>query len=1201
MIKYRGMKRASKIREDFGSRPEDLVLYVVFHSYLYYLFLRSVSHYIVSYSLSDFSRENDDFLVSNMLNRKKFSVDTISLQDFRRTYQEMKKNILKHGLPLFYSKAVPKEFGGKGKDPSHQASVNILIELLDRIGDEPPNPDSLFKEICLSISKHIVESENRKKEKSENGEDVIVGFKDLSMVVGLYLEDYSLYPEFEGFSWIKESSRLLSRVIESYLSIRKEYPKYFPLPREVTDEFSSSIDDLLSYMIKDLYDGDFSPRTVSNLVKSFPRISVEWLSSKDPRDGEEDEYGTEIYKIYEESFEDGESVLPVRDKNGEGGRYRNLPLSFLSLIVSSRYFVRRGYGSGFVLKEVGLLDEEEEKKEMPYSLRFSGRFNHSSEEINRQLFRAIAFTNFSYFFFVTYINGPTSNYIRIEDMYSSIGPDFDAIEKDYSQEFFTSGFEAFDSAFLLEEIDKFVRELDNFVGLDYTEKERLFGGISKAFSRALVNTLEPPDRGNQGSSFDLSEIPSKSPYGKPNIYALVFSSDPVKSPSLKKEAILYFRLLRKRSEGKDSHFVSPFTYITESLKNPLVFFSKYEKYFCELDKFYRSSVFIRGVFDKLAKAYRKVEMQDISPSDYVFGVVAFGYESPYSYYGTFTERLGDFLKQSNKYVEMMKKYAPLTSKMVVMVFYPKESSDTPLILASLPNWVKVVRPFRDVVEAMVKSGSCEEKLSEVIEANSLFKGEVVENLGRYLGENHKGVNPVRVQFFDPGSGQQVLQTSFINPFSRDGIQDLVFSEVYGKTRYAKGFRSSYSAGEEEKLDKFSPFKFLGKTAFYLNPGVTKTFKLFEWPFVALDLSYSRENLVLIREYIYNMFLNSPRFWEHFVDSMGRLYESLFNIEEVLGEWVSRETSIIRDFFYKMAEGDPSAGGGRAQALSLYGHLSYDLCFYGEDGKLTIKVYGEEGPFNSLLERNEKLSSSIFYRIKEEPRRFAHEEIKREISKNPGGVPPMVRMSVLEDLVPVDFALINVLPAEGYYEYLPALLFSGIYLRKNEVKREVWTKNKSLNNENLSLEALEKTSLSYKSDGSPYKNVIKYLSSKEEKSEKDIRREVFRLVFGWEGDDTTPKFGPLVSHLRFFFTITKRILQSHLEEYKKTKDKKELVDKIKSMGINEFGMSSYISLLILFYDKKEGSLVSKVFPILHLPKECWEDLGLDEIVGVRRKD
>ena len=101
MIKYRGMNGDSKIREDFGSRPEDLVLYVVFHSYLYYLFLRSVSHYIVSYSLSDFSRENDDFLVSNMLNRKKFSVDTISLQDFRRTYQEMKKNILKHGLPLF--------------------------------------------------------------------------------------------------------------------------------------------------------------------------------------------------------------------------------------------------------------------------------------------------------------------------------------------------------------------------------------------------------------------------------------------------------------------------------------------------------------------------------------------------------------------------------------------------------------------------------------------------------------------------------------------------------------------------------------------------------------------------------------------------------------------------------------------------------------------------------------------------------------------------------------------------------------------------------------------------------------------------------------------------------------------------------------------------------------------------------------------
>jgi hypothetical protein len=144
-------------------------------------------------------------------------------------------------------------------------------------------------------------------------------------------------------------------------------------------------------------------------------------------------------------------------------------------------------------------------------------------------------------------------------------------------------------------------------------------------------------------------------------------------------------------------------------------------------------------------------------------------------------------------------------------------------------------------------------------------------------------------------------------------------------------------------------------------------------------------------------------------------------------------------------------------------------------------------------------------------------------------------------------------------------------------------------------------LSYKTDGNPYKNIIKYLSSKEESSEKDIRKEVYRMVFGWEGDDTTSKFGPLVSHLRFFFTITKRILQSHLEEYKKTKDKKKLIDKIKSMGINEFGMSSYISLLILFYDKKEGSLVSKVFPILHLPKECWEDLGLDEIIGVRRKD
>jgi hypothetical protein len=1201
MIKYKGMSGHSKIREDFGSRPEDLVLYVVFHSYLYYLFLRSVSHYIVSYSLSDFSRESDDFLVSNILNRRKFSVDTISLQDFRRTYQEMKKNILKHGLPLFYSKAVPKEFGGKGKDPSHQASVNILLELLDRIGDEPPNPDSLFKEICLSISKHIVESENKKGEKSEKGEDVVVGFKDLSMVVGLYLEDYSLYPEFEGFSWIKESSRLLSRVIESYLSVRKKYPKYFPLPKEVTDKFSSSIDDLLSYMIKDLYDRDFSPKAVSNLVRSFPRISVEWLSSKDPREGEGDEYGAEVYKIYEESFEDEESVLPVRDKNGEGGRYRNPPLSFLSLTVSSKDFVRREYGSGFILKEVGLLDEEEDKKDMPYSLRFSGRFNHGSEEINRQLFRAIAFTNFSYFFFVTYINGPTSNYVRIEDMYSSIGPDFDAIEKDYSQEFFTSGFEVFDSAFLSEEIDKFVIELDNFVGLDYTEKKRLFGGISKAFSRALVDTLKPPDRGDHGFSFEFSELPSKSPYGEPKISALVFSSHPVKSTSLKKEAVLYFRMLRKRSEGKIRNFVSPFTYVTESLKNPLVFFSKYKKYFCELDEFYKSSVFIKGVFDKSARAYRRVEMKDISPSDYVFGVVAFDYESPYSYYGAFTEKLGNFLKQGDKYVEMMKKYSPLTSKMAVMVFYPKEGSEAPLILASLPNWVKVVRPFRDVVEAMVKSESCEEKLSKVMEANSLFKGEVVENLGKYLGENHKEVKPTRVQFFDPGSGQNIFQTSFINPFSRDGVQDLVLSEAYGKTRYATSFSSSYSSGEEEKLDKFSPFKFLGKTAFYLNPGITKTFKLFEWPFVSLDLSYSTKYLGLSREEAYNMFLNSPNLWEHFVDSMGRVYESLFNIEEVSGEWVSVESSMIRDFVYKMAGGDPSASGGRAQALSLYGHLPHDLCFYGEDGKLAIKVYGEEGPFKSLLEENEKLSKSVFHRLKKGPKKFTLERVKEEINKNPRGVPPLVSMSVLEDLVPVDFALVNILPAEGYYEYLPALLFSGVYLRKNGVKTELWTKGKSFENESLFLRALEKTSLSYKSDGSPYKNIIKFLSSKEEKSEKDIRREVLRMVFGWEGDDTTPKFGPLASHLRFFFTITKRILQSHLEEYEKTKDKKGLIDKIKSMGINEFGMSSYISLLILFYDKKEGTLVSKVFPILHLPKECWEDLGLDEIVGVRRKE
>jgi hypothetical protein len=1197
MIKYRGMNGASKIKEDFGSRPEDFVLYVVFHSYLYYLFLRSVSHYIVSYSLSDFSRENDDFLVSNILNRRKFSIDTISLQDFRRTYQEMKEKILRHGLPLFYSKAVPREFGGEGKDPSHQASVNILLELLDRIGDEPPNPDSLFKEICLSISKHIVESENRKKEKSKKGEDVVVGFKDLSMVVGLYLEDYSLYPEFEGFSWIKESSRLLSRVIESYLSIRQEYPEEVPLPKEVIEEFSSSIDDLLSYMIKDLYDGDFSPKAVSNLVKSFPKISVEWLSAKDPREGKEDEEGGEIYKVYEESFKDEESVIPVRDKKGERGRYRNFPLSFLRLI-SSKDWVRREYGDGFFLLKVGNLLNKEQNGVI-YSLGLLKRFDHSSE-ITRQVFRAIAFTNFSYFFFVTYINGPTSNYVRIEDMYSSIGPDFDAVNKDYSQEFFTSGFEAFDSAFLSEEIDGFVRKLDELVGLHRDEKEDLLGGMSRNFSSALEHALEPSEQGGYSFLFGFPDPPGKPIYGRPKMSALVFSSDPVKSPSLKKEAILSFRLLRKRSEGKISHFVSPFTYVTESLKNPLVFFSKYEKYFCELDKFYKSSVFIRGVFDKSAKAYRKVEMKDISPSDYVFGVVSFDYESPYSYYGSFTKRLEDFLKQGEKYVETMRKYAPLTSKMVVMVFYPKEGSEAPLILASLPNWVKVVRPFRDVVEAMVKSKSCEEKLSKVIEANSMFKGEVVENLGRYLGENHKEVNPIRVQFFDPDSGRQDLQTSFIDPFSKDGIQDLVFSEAHGKTSYATGLRSSYSTGWEEKLDRFSPFKFLGKTAFYLNPGVTKTFKLFEWPFFYLDLSYSRENLGFKREEVHNMFLKSPRLWEHFVDSMGRVYESLFGVEEVLGEWVSRETSIIRDFVYKMAEGDSSANGGRAQALSLYGHLPYDLCFYGEDGKLTIKVYGEEGPFKSLLERNEKLSDSIFYRTREDRRRFTREKIKEEVSKNPRGVPPLVRMSVLEDLVPVDFALVNVLPAEGYYEYLPALLFSGVYLRKNEVKTEVWTKDKSLNNESLFLRALEKTSLSYKSDGIPYKNIIKFLSSKGEGSEKDIRKEVYRIMFGWEGSDTTPKFGPLVSHLRFFFTITKRILQSHLEEYEKTKDKKKLIDKIKSMGINEFGMSSYISLLILFYDKKEGTLVSKVFPTLHLPKECWEDLGLDEIVGVRRK-
>jgi hypothetical protein len=1192
------MNGDSKIREDFGSRPEDFVLYVVFHSYLYYLFLRSVSHYIVSYSLSDFSRESDDFLVSNILNRRKFSIDTISLQDFRRTYQEMKKNILKHGLPLFYSKAVPKEFGGKGKDPSHQASVNILLELLDRVGDRSPDPESLFKEVCLSISRHIVESENRKRKKSEKGEDVIVGFKDLSMVVGLYLEDYSLYPEFEGFSWIKESSRLLSRVIESYLSIRREYPKDVPPPKEVIEEFSSSIDHLLSYMIKDLYDGDFSPKAVSNLIKSFPKISVEWLSAKDPREGKGDERGEGIYDLYEYSFKDEESVVPVRDKNGERESYRNLPLSFLSLISSGNW-VSIYHGNRFFLNRVeDLLNKE--RKDLIHSLGFFKRFDYASEII-RQIFRAISFTNFSYFFFVTYINGPTSNYVEFGDLSDYYSPDFDSSEKDYSHDFFTNGFEAFDSAFLLEEIDSFIKELDKFVIFYDNEKKGLLRGMSGDFSKALAHTLEPLKPGDHVLLFGFSEPSEKPPYGVQKKSALIFSSRPVKSPSLEKSAMLSFRIFKKISVDKEGYFISPFTYVTESLKNPVVFFSKYKKYFCELDEFYRSSVFIRGVFDKSVKAYRKLETKGVSPSDYIFGVVAFDYESPYSYYGTFTKRLGDFLKQGEKYVETMRKYAPLTSKMVVMVFYPKEGSEAPLILASLPNWVKVVRPFRDVVEAMVKSKSCEEKLSKVMEANSLFKGEVVENLERYIGENYKEVNPIRVQFFDLGSGQQVLQTSFINPFSRDRIQDLVFSEAYGKTSYATGFRSSYSTGGEEKLDKFSPFKFLGKTAFYLNPGATKTFKLFEWPFVAVDLSYSGRDLGLSREEVYNLFSRSPRLWEHFVDNMWRLHESLFNIEEVSGEWVSVESSMIRDFVYKMAGGDPSASGGRAQALSLYGHLPYDLCFYGEDGKLTIKVYGEEGPFKSLLERNEKLSNSVFYRIKEDPRRLTHEEIRREISENPKGVPPLVRMSVIEDLVPVDFALINVLPVEGYYEYLPALLFSGIYLRKNEVRTELRTSTEYRLNENLSLEALEKTSLSYKTDGNPYKNIIKFLSSKEEKSEKDIRREVLRMVFGWEGDDTTPKFGPLASHLRFFFTITKRILQSHLEEYEKTKDKKRLIDKIKSMGINEFGMSSYISLLILFYDKKEGTLVSKVFPILHLPKECWEDLGLDNIVGVRRKE
>jgi len=1200
MIKYvsmNGNSKISKIREDFGSRPEDFVLYVVFHSYLYYLFLRSVSHYIVSYSLSDFSRENDDFLVSNILNRRKFAIDTISLQDFRRVYQEMKKNILKHGLPLFYSKAVPKEFGGEGKNPSHQASVNILLELLNRVGTGSPDPESLFKDVCLSISKYIVESENKQKGKSEKKGDIIVGFKDLSLVVGLYLEDYSLYPDFEGFSWIKESSHLLSRVIDSYLSIRQEYPKEVPPPKEVIEEFSSSIDNLLSYMIKDLYDGDFSPKAVSNLIKSFPKISVEWLSAKDPRGGKGDEEGEGIYDLYEYSFKDEESVVPIRDKRGEQGNYRNLPLSFLSLI-SSKEWVRIYHGDRFFLNRVeDLLNKE--RKGLIHSLGLFKRFDYSSEII-RQIFRAIAFTNFSYLFFVTYINGPTSNYVKFGDLYDYYSPYFDSSEKDYGRDFFTNGFEAFDSAFFLEEIDNFVKELDKFVIFYDNENKGLLGGMSEDFSRALDSTLKPLKPGDQVLLFGFSDPSKKPPYGVLKKSALVFSSIPLKSSSLEKSAMLSFRIFKKLSVDKEAYFISPFTYVTESLKNPLIFFSKYRKYFCELDEFYRSSVFIRGVFDKSVKAYKKLEMQDVSPSDYVFGVVAFDYESPYSYYGTFTKRLGDFLKQGEKYVETMKKYAPLTAKMVVMVFYPKEDSEAPLILASLPNWAKVVQPFRDVVEPMVKSGSCEEKLSKVIEANDLFKGEVIENLESYISENYKDISPIRIQFFDPGSGQQVLQTSFINPFSKDWIQDLVFSEIHGKTSYATGFRSSYSTAGEEKIDKFSPFKFLGKTAFYLNPGVTKTFKLFEWPFVALDLFYSRRDLGLRREEVYNVFSRSPRLWEHFVDSVGRVYESLFNIEEVLGDWVSRETSIIWDFVYKMAEGDSSASGGRVQVLSLYGHLPYDLCFYGEDGKLTIKVYGGEGPFKSLLERNEELSRSIFYRIKEGPRRFTHEEIRREISKNPKAVPPLVRMSVLEDLVPVDFALVNVLPAEGYYEYLPALLFSGIYLRKNEVRTGLRTSTEYRLNENISPEALEKMSLSYEMGGNPYKNTIKHLSS-EEKSEKDIRKEVYRLVFGWEGDDTTPRFGPLASHLRFFFTITKRILQSHLEEYKKTKDKKRLIDKIKSMGINEFGMSSYISLLILFYDKKEGTLVSKVFPILHLPKECWEDLRLDEIIGVKRKD
>jgi hypothetical protein len=78
-----------------------------------------------------------------------------------------------------------------------------LLELLDQIGDRSPDPEFLFKEVCRSISKHIVKSEKKQREKREGKEDVVVGFKDLSLVVGLYLEDYPIYPEFEGFSWIK--------------------------------------------------------------------------------------------------------------------------------------------------------------------------------------------------------------------------------------------------------------------------------------------------------------------------------------------------------------------------------------------------------------------------------------------------------------------------------------------------------------------------------------------------------------------------------------------------------------------------------------------------------------------------------------------------------------------------------------------------------------------------------------------------------------------------------------------------------------------------------------------------------------------------------------------------------------------------------------------------------------------------------------